>query len=98
MFNRGLAYAKTDDFVRAIADYTQAIESNPDLAGAYYNRGTLYISRQRWAEAKNDLQAAKDKGMDIVAPFREGVGDVEGFEEITGITLPPDIKALLTKP
>ena len=36
--------------------------------------------------------------MDIVATFREGFGGVEGFEMKTGIKLPPDIKALLTKP
>ena len=97
-YNRGLAYSEQGKDRQAIADYTRAIELKPDLAETYLNRGITYIYLQQWENAKKNLQDAKDKGMDIVTPFREGFGGVEGFEQITGITLPPDIKALLTKP
>jgi len=38
-FYRGVAYARKGDYDRAIADYGQAIQLQPDDAGAYYNRG-----------------------------------------------------------
>ena len=98
--NRGTAYRGKGEYGSAIADYTRAIEINPDLAEAYYNRGCvhLFLSLRIWENAKKDLQAAKAKGVDIVARFRDERGGVERFEQATGITLPPDIKALLTKP
>ena len=37
--NRGYAYGKKGDYNRAIADYTQAIELNPNYVEAYNNRG-----------------------------------------------------------
>ena len=40
--NRGIAYKKRGELDRAIADYTQAIGSDPKDADAYYNRGIAY--------------------------------------------------------
>ena len=96
--NRGSAYSGKGDYDQAIVDYTRAIALKPGLTEAYYNRGLVYLSLQQWESAKKDLQDAKDGGVDIGAPFRESFGDVEVFEMKTGIKLPPDIKALLTKP
>jgi len=38
-YNRGVAYHKKGLFDEAIADYTRAIEINPEDAEAYHNRG-----------------------------------------------------------
>ena len=35
-FNRGLSHAKNGEIELAIADYSKAIELNPDYAEAYY--------------------------------------------------------------
>ena len=40
--NRAFAYAAKKDNDRAIADYSEAIRLNPNLASAYYNRGNAY--------------------------------------------------------
>ncbi len=49
---RGLAKYDSDYISGAIADFTKAIEINPNYAKAYYNRGEAYLSR---AEEKDDL-------------------------------------------
>lgn len=36
------AYSKLEDYKEAIADYTQAIEIDPNYADAYYNRGIAH--------------------------------------------------------
>src|SRR5262245_45104099 len=36
--NRGIVYERTGDFLRAIADHTEAIRINPQYANAYNNR------------------------------------------------------------
>ena len=38
-FQRGIAYRNLEDYDAAIADYTKAIEINPNYAEAYNNRG-----------------------------------------------------------
>ena len=42
-FNRANDKAKLQDYRGAIADYSKAIELNPDFSEAYYNRGTCKI-------------------------------------------------------
>ena len=38
-YERGNAYANLGDLARAIADYDEALRLDPELAGAYNNRG-----------------------------------------------------------
>jgi len=40
--NRGLAYGKLNKYEQAMEDFSRAIELNPALAEAYYNRGNAY--------------------------------------------------------
>ena len=41
-FSRGVACAEQGEYDQAIADFTAAIELNPRLAEAYYNRGVVF--------------------------------------------------------
>ena len=41
-YNRGNAYSDKGDYDRAIADYTRAIEIEPDDSCVYYTRGDAY--------------------------------------------------------
>ena len=46
--NRGASKAKLQDYQGAIADYSKAIELNPNYIEAYYNRGILkFILNQK---------------------------------------------------
>jgi lipoprotein NlpI len=41
--NRGLAYADLKQFKKAIQDYNQAIELDPEYTHAFNNRGLAYM-------------------------------------------------------
>ena len=95
--NRGVVYVKRDDVTRALEDYTKAIELNPNRDIPYYNRGVVWLHLQEWEKAKTDLTAAKKKGMDIIASFRDGYKNVEAYEKRHRIKLPEDIALMLTQ-
>ena len=95
--NRGVVYVKRDDVTRALEDYTKAIELNPNRDIPYYNRGVVWLHLQEWEKAKTDLTAAKKKGMDIIASFRDGYKNVEAYEKRYRVKLPEDISLLLTQ-
>ncbi len=40
--------------------YTQAIQINPNYAGAYYNRGSIYYNQEKWDLAIADFNKAID--------------------------------------
>ena len=54
IFNR---YLKVD-FTEAVADYTSAIEHNPVLAVAYYNRGLIHYRLGRLTLRLQELKPA----------------------------------------
>ncbi|MDE0684478.1 MAG: tetratricopeptide repeat protein [Candidatus Poribacteria bacterium] len=95
--NRGVAYGKKDKIDLAIKDYTKAIELNPNRDVTYYNRGVVRLHLQEWEKAKTDLIAAKKKGMDIIAAFRDGYKNVEAYERQHRVKLPKGISLLLTQ-
>jgi regulator of sirC expression with transglutaminase-like and TPR domain len=43
--DRGVAYAKLKQFEKAIQDYNQAIELDPEYTYAFNNRGLAYAER-----------------------------------------------------
>jgi len=57
-FNRGNAYVQTANDDNAIADFTAAIELNPDDVRAYMNRGNAYARKNRSDLALEDFNAA----------------------------------------
>ena len=95
---RGIAFYRKDDYNRAMEDFSMVIEQNPNYAIAYFARGLTHSCLQVWAEAKADLMAARNMGVNIINEFHSEYASVDDFEERIGIRLPPDIAAMLTPP
>ena len=57
-YGRGSAYDKLKQTDKAVADYSKAIELNPNFAQARYNRGILYNQKGNFAEAIADYTQA----------------------------------------
>jgi len=57
---RGLVYRQTGRYEEALADYNQAIESNPVYNWALHSRGKTYLFLERYEEALADFRRALD--------------------------------------
>ena len=100
MLNPDSAYAYTlraalfsgqDDTKNSISDYTRAIEIKPNfLAYICYLRSKEWLRLRDWENAKSDLIAAMNNGLDIIAKFRDIHGSLDDFEQKYGVKLPPD--------
>lgn len=53
---------KLEDYQGAIADYTRAIELNPDDAAAYFSRGLAYLGFGRKDQAREGFMKAMELG------------------------------------
>ena len=62
-YNRGNAYVRCIEFQHAVEDYTQAIQLDPHLAEAYYNRGLVRLALKQQGEAISDLSKAGELGL-----------------------------------
>jgi tetratricopeptide (TPR) repeat protein len=58
--NRGDAYSRKGDDAHAIADYSKAIEIDPNFEEAYLNRGSVYASKGEYDRAIVDYSKAID--------------------------------------
>ena len=56
--NRGVAYRRKGEYDRALQDYEQAIQLNPDNANAYNNRGIIYRIKGDYERAIADYGEA----------------------------------------
>jgi tetratricopeptide (TPR) repeat protein len=56
--NRGNAYDDKGQYVRALEDFGQAIDTNPHDAEAFNSRGTTYIALERYDLAVQDFDQA----------------------------------------
>ena len=95
--NRGVTYGQGGDFDNAINDFDKVIELQPDNADAYYNRGEAWLHLEEWEKAKSDLMTAQNIGAAIIDEFHNDYESIKDFEQKTGIQLPAEIAALLTK-
>ena len=57
-YNRGIAYAKSGQHDRAIADFDQAIRLDPDSIFALNNRGAAYARKGQYDDAIADFNEA----------------------------------------
>ena len=61
---RGVPYSCLEQYDRAIADWSKAIELNPYRGEAYANRGLAYTLLGKDIEAGQDIERAKQLGID----------------------------------
>jgi tetratricopeptide (TPR) repeat protein len=72
--NQGLARARKGDRAGAIADYSRAIEIDPNCATAYSYRGAARLKEEDWAGAIADYSRAIELNPhDLMAYFNRGV-------------------------
>ena len=97
-YGRGIAYYDEGKFDRVICDFDKVIELKSDSGGAnrYCYRGFALLHKGEWDKAKADLTVAKDRGVDIIASFQNDYESVADFEKKNGVTVPEDIKEMLT--
>jgi len=57
---RGVAYRKISQYDKAIADFTSAIEMEPQNAWSYYNRGSTYFNKADYPRAAADFDKAAE--------------------------------------
>ena len=55
---RGGVYQRKGELDRAIQDYDQALQLDPNDATTFYNRGVAYGSRRQWDQAVQDYDQA----------------------------------------
>ena len=97
-YGRGIAYYDEGKFDRVICDFDKVIELKSDSGGAnrYCYRGFALLHKGEWNKAKADLTVARDMGADILTGFHNDYENVADFEEKNGVTVPEDIKEMLT--
>ena len=93
--NLGLIHYDRGDHESAIQNYNRAIALDPEYPATYCNRGEAWLHLGEWDNAREDLAIARNRGVDIVASFRDDYASVADFEQRNGITLPPDIAEML---
>jgi len=76
--NRGMTYYKQKAYDKAIADFTKAIELNPDLAVAYNNRAHAYNKQKAYSKAKEDVKRAQDLKFEVDKELLENLQKASG--------------------
>ncbi len=94
---RAAALAGFGDFEGAVEDYTQAIALEADFEGYYARRGVVQLCLRKWDQAKLDLVAAQELGMDVPEFFSAVHGSLDDFERMMSLQVPREIASLLTK-
>ncbi len=62
-YNKGVVYARLQDYTSAISAFTRAIELKPDFGEAYYNRGYVYLNLGNRTAGTADLSKAGELGI-----------------------------------
>ena len=91
----GLLEESRLNYEKAIEHYNNAIDHNPDLKEAYYNRGECWLHLQKWEKAADDLTTAQKMGINIVNAFHNSYDNVAEFKNRTGIVLLPYLAGML---
>ena len=70
--SRGAARVEKGDVDGAIADFTKAIEINPQFAQAYGNRGLARLAQANDAEARQDFDKCFSLDSTLKSHYQEG--------------------------
>jgi tetratricopeptide (TPR) repeat protein len=68
-YNRGLAYARSNQYEEAIKDFKKALELNPKYAGAYNNRGNVYHELKQYKKAIEDYKEALELNPNLTVTY-----------------------------
>ena len=91
--DRGKVREGSGDLKGAIQDFTTAVDLTPEDPMLYFERAIIRLRRQEWAEARADLEAARNQGANFKGLFNQ---EIRNFEERYGVVLPKDIAEMLT--
>lgn len=61
--NRGVLHMNRRDYVAAAADFEAALQVEPELGEAYFNRGSLRVAEGRFNEALTDIERGLSIGL-----------------------------------
>jgi len=67
-------------FIRAIADYTDAINLKPDDSAIYFKRSIIYLSMKDYDSAWKDIHKAQELGAKISPLILDGLKKASGRE------------------
>jgi tetratricopeptide (TPR) repeat protein len=62
-YNRGFVHEKAGKFIKAIEDYSNAVNADPQYVKAYCNRASLLWSQGETRQALEDMKQAARLGM-----------------------------------
>ncbi|MBL7893563.1 MAG: tetratricopeptide repeat protein [Bacteroidia bacterium] len=68
-FYRGLAYNRTGENEKALADYTTYIQSNPNNPNAYFNRSVINKAMGKYRDALADAIKAESMGYKVESSY-----------------------------
>ncbi len=83
-YNRGLVHAKNGELKRAIANYTKAIELNPEYADAYYRRSKAWLHLGEEEKAKSDMKTASSIGINSATALDETLRNYKRAWKVLG--------------
>ncbi len=79
--NRGQACFGLGRYEQALADYTRAIEINPDFAEAYRSRAVANYFLRRYDAAWADVRACRSRGGSLPEDFIRALSAASGRGE-----------------
>lgn len=68
-YNRGLAYARSNQYEESIEDFNKALGLNPKYAGAYNNRGNAYHGLKQYEKAIEDYNRAVELNQNLTVTY-----------------------------
>ncbi len=63
LYNRGCIHARRENLRQAIEDFTAALQQEPNLGEAYFNRAICYLNSGDKEKARSDLSKAGELGL-----------------------------------